>query len=102
MAVRVRDRVLDRPAFADRTNDLSRTRLTNGLGTAFNGTDGGVPVSQIGATVFASRFYSTIAAILPGVTCLNVQVSSGSSFGYSQAININQIPTLGTITLVLA
>jgi hypothetical protein len=72
------------------------------LAAAFTGADGGAPVAQIGATVYGSRFNQTIAAVLPGIPILSVLVGSGSPTAYSQALNINQIPALGTITLVLA
>ena len=56
-----------------------------------------MPVAQIGATVYGSRFYSTVAAILPGVAITNIQVNGANSV----ITNINQVPALGTITVVL-
>lgn len=73
-----------------------------GLAMAFSGADGLAPASQIGATVFASRFYPTVAQILPGAAIVNIQVGTGTPSAYSQAININQLPVLGTVSLVLA
>jgi hypothetical protein len=85
------------------SNALSLLQASTGLITAFTGADGGAPVAQIGATVYGSRFNSTIQALLPtGVVILGVQVSTGSSWANSQAMQINQVPALGTITLVLA
>ena len=85
------------------SNALSLLQASTGLAMAFTGADGGAPVAQIGATVYGSRFYSTIAGILPaGVVVLGVQVSTGSGWANSQAMNINQVPSLGTISLVLA
>ena len=85
------------------SNALALLQASTGLAQAFTGADGGAPVAQIGATVYGSRFYSTIAGILPaGVTILSVQVSTGSSWANSQAMNINQVPALGTVSLVLA
>lgn len=73
----------------------------NGLGQAFTGADGG-PAAGIGATIYASRFYQTIAAILPGVSIISVLVGSGSPTANSMTVQINQFPVLGTITLVEA
>ena len=85
------------------SNALALLLATNGLLAAFAGTDGGVPVAQIGATVYGSRFYSTIAGLMPlGTTILSVLVGTGSPTGNSAPMNINQIPALGNITLVLA
>jgi hypothetical protein len=85
------------------SNALSLLQASTGLVTAFSGADGGAPVAQIGATVYGSRFYQTILGILPaGVTVLNVLVGSGSPTAYSQAMQVNQIPSLGNISLVLA
>jgi hypothetical protein len=72
-----------------------------GLGMAFNGNDGLTPAAAIGATVYSSRFYPTIAQILPGAAVVNLLIGTGTPAGYSQAININQLPTLGTVTVVL-
>ena len=85
------------------SNALSLLQASTGLVEAFTGADGGVPVAQIGATVYGSRFNSTIQALLPaGVVILGVQVSTGSSWANSQTMQINQVPALGTISLVLA
>jgi hypothetical protein len=76
-----------------------------GLPAAFSGTDGLPAVSQIGAAVYGSRFYGIIAATFPGVPILGVVVStspitSGATGPLLQAININQIPVIGTVTVV--
>ena len=90
-------------ASAPPSNALSLLTGTTGLATAFTGADGGAPVAQIGATVYGSRFYTTIAQVLPpGVVILSVLIGTGSPTGNSQALNINQISSLGTVTLVLA
>lgn len=75
---------------------------TTGLVMAFSGADGGVPVAAIGATVYASRFFQTINQILPGINILSVLVGTGTPTQTSQLLNINQFPSIGTITLVLA
>lgn len=68
---------------------------------AFAGTDGLPRVSQIGKTVFASRFYSGIQALGPWATNIDslFVASSGTPSLTLQGTNINQIPTAGTITL---
>lgn len=80
-----------------------------GLNMAFLGTDGAASISNIGATIYASRFYTTISQILPTATILNVSIGTSASPTASQlAMNINQIPYLPSplltneITLILA
>ncbi len=74
---------------------------SSGLVMAFTGADGGSP-AHIGGSVYGSRFYPTIAQILPGVPIVSVLVSGGSSFSNVQGLNANQIPSIGTITLGFA
>jgi hypothetical protein len=76
-----------------------------GLPASFAGTDGLPAVSQIGATVYASRFYPQIAATLPGVAILSVFVSnfpiSTANPGALQIpTNINRLPVLASVTVV--
>jgi uncharacterized phage protein gp47/JayE len=59
-------------------------------------------VSQIGATVYASRFYTTIAQVIPGASIVSVLIGTGSPTLSQVPVNINQIPVMGTITRVLA
>ena len=75
---------------------------TTGLAMAFTGADGGAPAAGIGATVYGSRYFQTINQILPGVAILSVLVGSGAPTANSQPLNINQFPSIGTITLTLA
>ena len=72
-----------------------------GLITAFNGTDGGTP-ARIGGAVYGSRFYSTIAQILPGVPIVSVTVGTGIPNQNFQLLNANQYPIIGNITLGFA
>jgi hypothetical protein len=83
------------------SNALALLSGANGLGQAFSGDDGGAPVAAIGATVYSSRFYTTVVGLLPGVSIVSILVGTGSPTLNSQAININQIPSLGAVTLVL-
>jgi len=74
----------------------------NGLVMAFNGKDGGAPAASIGATIYGSRFFSTINQLLPGVNILSVLVGTGTPAATSQGLNINQFPVIGNVTLTLA
>ena len=79
------------------------TLITTAIQNAFAGEDGQTAVgSQIGYTVYSSRFYSGIAAALPGVAILGVQLGTGTPSGYSQSLTLDQIPTLGTVALELS
>jgi len=82
-------------------NALALLSSSTGLVQAFTGADGGAP-QRIGQTVYASRFYPTIQQLLPGVSILSVQVGTGTPAAASQTLNINQVPSLGAITLTLA
>ena len=82
------------------SNALALLQAANGLVTAFTGADGG-PALRIGGTIYSSRFYTTIAALLPGVSIVSVAVGTGSPSSNSQSLNIDQYPVIGTITLVL-
>jgi hypothetical protein len=83
---------------------LTTLQSSTGIVTAFTGLDGLQPVSQIGATVFASRFYPTVAALIPGASITSVLVNTLNSFtssNQSVSVNINQIPTFAQVSLVL-
>jgi hypothetical protein len=84
------------------SNALALLQSSTGLQTAFSGNDGYAPVSQIGVTVYASRFYTTIAQVIPGASIVSVLIGTGSPTLSQVPVNINQIPVMGTITLVLA
>ena len=83
------------------SNSLALLQASSGLALAFTGADGGSPVAQIGATVYASRFYTTVAQVIPGASIISVLIGTGTPSATQVATNINQIPSLGTITLVL-
>ena len=77
--------------------------VQSAFSAAFAGTDGLPRVSQIGNTVFASRFYSGIQALgawAANIDSLYVGTSTTPSLTL-QSTNINQIPTAGTISLTL-
>jgi len=81
-------------------NAQTLLQASTGLPLAFSGLDGYPPVSQIGATVFASRFYTTVAQTIPGASIVSILVGTGSPTLSQQPININQIPVIGTINVV--
>lgn len=81
-------------------NAQTLLQASTGLPLAFSGLDGYPPVSQIGATVFASRFYTTVAQTIPGASIVSILVGTGSPTLSQQPININQIPIIGTINVV--
>lgn len=62
--------------------------------SAFNGGDGGER-ARIGSTVYASRFYSPVAAI-GGINIVSIQLAAplGGTLGNSVSVGINQVPTL--------
>ena len=80
---------------------LAQLQGSSGLANTFSGADGGSPAG-IGRTVYGSRFYQTINQLFHGVNIISVLVGTSTPNAAQQTININQYPTLGTITLVLA
>jgi len=72
--------------------------------SAFNGDDGGER-ARIGSTVYASRFYSPVAAI-GGINIVSIQLAAplGGALGNSVAVGINQVPTLdpANITVIVS
>lgn len=77
--------------------------LTSALSEAFSGADGGQAL-RTGGTVYASRFYATVAAALPASTLLDVRVGTGGGAptASSVALRNDQYPVLGAVSLVLA
>jgi hypothetical protein len=79
---------------------LLATPITN----AFTGADGGIPASQIGATVFGSRFFGSISSVITNPQIVSVLVNTSAVFTnnpVSVPININQIPVYGAVSVVL-
>ena len=60
---------------------------------AFNGQDGGQRV-RIGSTMFASRFYASIAALGPWAQVISIKVGIDSADLDSVMFRIDQLPTL--------
>lgn len=88
-------------ATASNPPNTALATLQNGLGAGFTGADGGASAA-IGATFYNSRLYPLIASLLPGVAVLGVQVGTGTPGANYQALNINQYPVLGTVTVAFA
>lgn len=86
------------------TASVAAAAIAAQMPNAFSGADGGVPVQQIGATVFGSRFFSTVAASISNPQIISIMVNTSNSFGanpVSVPININQLPTYGSVSVVL-
>jgi hypothetical protein len=76
--------------------------ITSAAVAAFAGTDGLPRASRIGQTVFASRFYPGIVALGAWASnIIEILVGTGTPAAFTQAVNINQISTLGTVTVTL-
>jgi uncharacterized phage protein gp47/JayE len=77
------------------------TQVQNAIIAAFSGLDGG-PRVRIGEAVYASRFYSPVAAL--GSWARIVSIEIGSPLGNEVLINIDEIPTIAaldiTVTLI--
>lgn len=72
----------------------AQTLIRAALVAAFNGQDGG-PRAQIGSTLYASRFYSTIAALGPWVQIVNLTLGTSSpGSAASVSFQIDQVPSL--------
>lgn len=78
------------------------TQVKNAVISAFAGGDGG-PRARIGSTLFASRFYSPVAAIGVNVSILSILIGTTTANLTSLTIGINQTPTVtaGNITVTL-
>lgn len=68
-------------------------RIRNAVVAAFNGADGGSR-ARIGSEIFASRFYSAIAALGPWALIYSVLVGVGTANRTSLLVQIDQVPTL--------
>jgi len=72
--------------------------------SAFSGGDGGIR-ARIGSTIYASRFYSPVIAIMPAaLSILSLQIGTVTANASSVAVPINNTPTVDasniTVTLV--
>ncbi len=74
----------------------ANTQIQNAIASAFVGEDGG-PKAGIGATIFALRFVAPIAALGPWAQVISITVNGSADV----TPNINQLPTLGTVTVTL-
>lgn len=67
--------------------------VQNAIISAFSGGDGG-PRARIGSTIFASRFYSPVAAIGMNVSILSILIGTSSATLASLTVGIDQSPTV--------
>lgn len=67
--------------------------VQNEIISAFSGGDGG-PRARIGSTIFASRFYSPVAAIGMNVSILSILIGTSSATLASLTVGIDQSPTV--------
>ena len=67
--------------------------VQNAIISAFSGGDGG-PRARIGSTIFASRFYSPVAAIGMNVSILSILIGTSSATLASLTVSIDQYPTV--------
>ena len=68
--------------------------------SAMAGGDGG-PRARIGSTVFASRFYSTVAALGSWAQILSIQLGAGAPNGFSVTLPINEAPVTAASNITL-
>src|SRR5574337_983809 len=69
------------------------TLVQNAIISAFSGGDGG-PRARVGSTIFASRFYSPVAAIGVNVSILSILIGTSSATLTSLTAGIDQAPTV--------
>lgn len=73
----------------------------NAIISAFNGTDGGDRV-RIGTDLYASRFYSGIAAISPTVRIISIFIgTSAGPTGTEILVGIDKIPTITALNIIV-
>lgn len=79
------------------------TRIKNAIIERFNGSDGGTR-ERIGASVYASRYYSAVAASADNVSIINILIGTGAVNLTIVPVGIDQNPTIDasniTVTLV--
>lgn len=76
------------------------TLIQNAIISAFAGGDGG-PSAQIGSTLFASRFYSTVSAVDPNCEVVSIQIGTTTANLNYLSTNINQIPTISAANITV-
>ncbi|WP_048996451.1 baseplate J/gp47 family protein [Burkholderia multivorans] len=69
------------------------TQVQNAIISAFAGGDGG-PRARIGSTIFASRFYSPVAALGVNVSILSILIGTTAANQTSVQVGIDQVPTV--------
>src|SRR5438874_12287686 len=76
--------------------------VQNAIVSAFVGGDGGAR-ARIGATIYASRFYSPILAVAPGLSILSLLIGTTTANQSSLTVGIDQAPmvTASNISVTL-
>ena len=69
--------------------------------SAFAGSDGGQR-ARIGSTIYASRFYSAVAALGPWVRIVNILIGSGTATATSLTLRIDQVPSVAASNISVA
>lgn len=69
------------------------TQIQNAIISAFGGGDGG-PRARIGSTLYASRFYSTVANLGPWAQIISILIGTSSATLNDVAVGIAQAPTV--------
>lgn len=69
------------------------TLIQNAIISAAAGGDGGAPFA-IGATIYSGRFWSVVAGADPNCSPVSILIGTVTATATSQAIEINQIPTV--------
>lgn len=75
-------------------------QIQNAIIGAFAGTDGG-PKARIGSTLFASRYYSAIAALGSWAQIVSVLIGTTTATLNQVVVPINQIPTVASTDIAV-
>ncbi|MFA6903327.1 MAG: hypothetical protein WC236_09615, partial [Gallionellaceae bacterium] len=75
-------------------------QIQNAIISAFSGGDGG-PRARIGSTLFASRYYSTIAVLGSWAQIISVQIGTVTADQNQIVVPINEIPTIAASDIVV-
>jgi hypothetical protein len=75
-------------------------QIQNAIISAFAGGDGG-PRARIGATLFASRYYATIAALGAWAQIVSIQIGTSVANLNQVVVPINEIPTTAAVDIAV-
>ncbi|OYV46704.1 MAG: hypothetical protein B7X10_04780, partial [Burkholderiales bacterium 21-58-4] len=77
------------------------TLIQNAIINAFAGEDGG-PSAQIGATMYASRFYAAVSAVDPNCEVVSIQIGTTTANQNYLPFNIDQMPTISASNIAIS